>query len=407
MLKNEWRQNWPTIFAGTIGLSLTTVYVYSMGAFLGPIQRDTGWTRSEISFGLTIATTCAAILGPCVGAAIDRYGPRKLAIPGVVIYCVAIALASTAHSLAGWWAIWTLIGITSAGVKPTIWVSAVSSLFTRGRGLALAITLSGAGLGSALVPLASTVLIASAGWRPAYAWLALLWGGVTFPLVLLLFRSAHDTRRSSLVAGSGGRLAGFNARDALFSRQYLFILCASAVCALVQMAFVISLIPMLADAGIGSARAAMLATIVGITSIAGRLISGHLVDRTNPLFVASASLAMPALSAALLLLAGPGSTVASTLAILVLGLSVGAELEAATFLTARYFGLRSFGLLFSIIASSATVATGVGPLLASYVHDQTGSYRWMLITAIPLSLMAGAMILSLGTPTRRATETSD
>ena len=244
------------------------LYTYSMGAFLGLILQDLGWSRTQISFGLTIATTCAAIAGPFVGAAIDRCGSRRLAIPGVVIFCAALALLSQASSPRYWWLQWALIGIASAGVKPTIWVSAVSSLFVRSRGLALAITLSGAAIGSVFVPLLSTRLIAVAGWRMAYVYLALIWGGIAFALVLMFFRSAIDKRRTAGPAATPVVLEGVPLRQALLSRQYAFIFSASLICALIQMAFVISLIPMLSDWGFSRTAAASIAATVGITSLA-------------------------------------------------------------------------------------------------------------------------------------------
>lgn len=391
----EWREHWPTVLSGTIGLSLATLYTYSMGAFLGPIQRDLGWSRTQISLGLMIATTCAAIVGPFVGAAVDRFGSRKLAVPGVVIYCVSLALLSQASSPICWWLQWGLIGIASAGVKPTIWVSAVSSLFVKHRGLALALTLSGAALGSVFVPLLSIKLIAVAGWRMAYVYLALLWGGIAFALVLPFFKGAIDKQRAVSATISPLVLDGMALREALLSRRYFFIFSASMICALVQMAFVISLIPMLSDWGFSRTTAASIAATVGITSITGRLVSGMLMDRWDPRIISSISVSVPA-GTAILLLISHSSIVVVIGAVLILGVSVGAELEAATYLTVRYFGLRHFGFLFGIILSGLAVATGFGPLLASVVFDYTGSYDMLLWAAVPLSFCAGAMIAGLG-----------
>ena len=94
----EWRAHWPTVLAAMIGLSLTTVYVYSSSALIVPIQHDTGWSRTQIISGLTIASVLSAIVGPFVGAAVDRFGARILAIPGVVIFSACLALLATATS---------------------------------------------------------------------------------------------------------------------------------------------------------------------------------------------------------------------------------------------------------------------------------------------------------------------
>ena len=393
----EWRAHWPTVLAAMVGLSLTTVYVYSSSALIVPIQHDTGWSRTQIVSGLTIASICSAIVGPFVGAAVDRIGARPLAMPGIVIFCTSLALVATANSPMAWLLLWGVLGTASAGVKPTIWVAAVSSLFSRSRGLALAVTLSGAGIGAALVPLVTNALIVAAGWRLTFVFLALLWGGITFVLVALFFRSARDkplypAARPAILADNGPGI-----RAAIRSRAYLFILIASTECALVQMALVVSLIPLLGDRGITSSQAAAIAATVGFTSIAGRLASGYLMDRISPRLISAFSVALPAAGCAALL-AGGGSIVGAVVAVSLLGLSIGAELEAATYLTSRYFGLRHFGFLFAVIASALTIATGVGPLIASYLYDRTGSYDALLIAVIPLSLAASALIASLGPP---------
>ena len=382
-----------------VGLSLTTVYVYSSSALIVPIQHDTGWSRTQIVSGLTIASICSAIVGPFVGAAVDRIGARRLAVPGIVIFCTSLALVAIANSPMTWLLLWGVLGTASAGVKPTIWVAAVSSLFSRSRGLALAVTLSGAGIGSALVPLLTNALIAAVGWRLTYAFLALIWGGTTFILVALFFRSASDKSRASAPRAAISLDDGPGVRASIRSRVYLFILVASTECALVQMALVVSLIPLLGDRGFNSTRAAAIAASVGFTSIAGRLASGYLMDRISPRLISAFSVALPSASCAMLLLIG-GSVVGAIVAVSLLGLSIGAELEAATFLTSRYCGLRHFGFLFAVIASALTIATGIGPLIASYLYDRTGSYDLLLIGVIPLSLAASALIASLGPPSR-------
>jgi len=393
----EWRAHWPTVLAAMIGLSLTTVYVYSSGALLLPIQHDTGWSRTQIMAGLTVASVFSAIVGPFVGAAVDRYGARTLAIPGVIIFGCGLALLASARSPHWWLLLWGLLGIASAGVKPTIWASAVSSLFAKSRGLALAVTLSGAGVGSALAPLLTNALVKAVGWRLTYVFLALIWGGITFLVVALFFRSARDKPAAMVPTAAVLEDDGRSAWVAIRSRAYMFILIASTECALVQMALVISLIPLLGDRGIAPAAAAGIAATVGFTSIAGRLASGAMMDRASPRVISAISLALPAAACAAFLIGGKSIAIA-VVAVSLLGLSIGAELEAATYLTSRYFGLRHFGLLFGIIASALTIATGAGPLIASYIYDRTGSYQLLFVLVIPLSLAASALIAALGPP---------
>ena len=81
---------------------------------------------------------------------------------------------------------------------------------------------------------------------------------------------------------------------------------------------------------------------------------------------------------------------------LIVGISVGAEMEVASYLSSRYFGMRNFGTLFGIIVGLISLASGVGPLIASHIHDRLGSYDLALTFAVPMSLAASILIFTLG-----------
>lgn len=99
---------------------------------------------------------------------------------------------------------------------------------------------------------------------------------------------------------------------------------------------------------------------------------------------------------ALLLLAYPGDVTIAAVAVLVLGLSLGIELDAVAYLSTRHFGMRNFGVLFGTISGLLALATGLGPFFVSLVYDNTRSYDLALIAYIPLALLASALFFSLG-----------
>ena len=163
------------------------------------------------------------------------------------------------------------------------------------------------------------------------------------------------------------------------------------------MAMVVSLIPLLGSFGASRAVAARIAATVGLSTVVGRLASGRMIDRIDPRYISALSMAVPGAAAALML-AASHNMAALTAAVSLLGLAVGAELEAAAYLTARYFGLRHFGFLFSIITSGLTIGTGVGPLIASLLFDRTGSYVLLLAGTVPLSAVSALLIVWMGPP---------
>ena len=144
-----------------------------------------------------------------------------------------------------------------------------------------------------------------------------------------------------------------------------------------------------------AATAAVIAGLSGITMVVGRIGGGFLLDRVNGNIVAALSTAFPVM-ASLLLLSMPGSVPAAVAAAAIVGLSLGAELDAVAYLTTRHFGLRSFGVLFGTIGGLQALATGSGPLLVNYVYDVTRSYNPALMLFIPICGLGAVLFLSLG-----------
>jgi MFS family permease len=127
----------------------------------------------------------------------------------------------------------------------------------------------------------------------------------------------------------------------------------------------------------------------------GKFTYGLLANRFPGQLVAAAMLVLPAASCGLLMM--PNPTVAMCLiAIALVGVSSGAQLQLIVYLTTRHFGLRAFGTIFGFISASLTIASGVGPILAGRIYDMTGDYRLLLIGGIPLSIVASLVMLWVG-----------
>ena len=171
----EWRKGWPLVLAGIVGFGFYSVMIYSIGLFMQPIGDEFGWGRSQLSIGLSMASILSIPLSPIIGAMIDRWGSRRLAIPGLILISASIsAFALTNGSTTQWIVLWLFYAVCSLGVKATMWIAAVTSVFSAGRGLALAVTMTGAAFAQIIVPPYAQWLIAEFGWRAAWV----VWCGV-------------------------------------------------------------------------------------------------------------------------------------------------------------------------------------------------------------------------------------
>jgi MFS family permease len=393
----EWRQHWTVVLAGAMGIGVATVSVYATGVFIAPLEQEFGWSRAQISSGQTVMSVFSLLLGPVIGLAVDRFGPRRIGIAGVIAYCAGLASFSlTGPSIWSWWGLWVLLALAAMLIKPTVWTAGVSSMFSAGRGMALSVMLCGTALGSSLTPLVSNWLIDAYGWRTAFVGLGLFWAMLVVPPVFLFFTSAKDRHRTGVTQATAVRdIVGVSAREGFLSLTFAKLTIAACVTTIVIVSFTTNLVPILSSQGLTRQEAAGVAGIIGLATVVGRLTGGFLLDRVNGSVVGGVSVALPIISASLLL-SFPGDPAMALLAVLVLGLSLGVELDAVAYLATRHFGMRNFGLLFGTISGMLALATGLGPLLVSLVYDHYGSYRPALIAYIPGCILASAMFFAMG-----------
>jgi MFS family permease len=398
--RTEWRNGWRVVLAASAGMTLTALMAYSMGLFVEPLEREFGWSRTLISSGLTIYAVISVIAAGFVGLLIDRFGARRIALPGVALFCMGYAMLGTVSSSPyHWWALWVLLTLGAVLAKPLVWSSAVVSRFDKMRGLALSLALCGTALTAVVAPLIGGYLLARFGWRGTFFGIGAIWFAFSMPLVIAFFYSATDLERGSPAIAKKPAPDGADFREALRSAMFYKIAIASFLVMLVVTGCIVHFIPALRERGIDNATALTVASAIGFATFIGRLMTGALLDRAPAHLVGAAAFALPAVVCAVM--AGlHGSLPLAFLAAVLLGLSAGAEMEVASYLSSRYFGMKNFGTLFGIISGLISFASGLGPTFTAFAFDHSGSYDAALWTGIPLALLAGGLIISLG-PYRR------
>jgi MFS family permease len=395
--RGEWRSYWTLPLAAALGNSLTVLAVYSIGAFMEPLNREFGWSRAEISAGITVSNLGGIGLGILGGILVDRFGPRLIGIIGATLFCAAIAALGTATgSLLNWYVLWALVAMGGAGITPVIWTSAVASRFDASRGLALAVVVSGAGVSATIIPPLTAWLLTTFGWREAFAAIGLIWAIVVLPPIILFFRGAYDGNGRAVRAAQRvdsenrpGLLLGEGLRSSTFYRLGF----AAGLFAFVAIGLIVHFMPILKDRGLDIVSAANIAGMIGLASLIGRFATGFFLDRLDARVVAVVAFLLP-MPSVLLLLSGSG-TLEMTLAALILGLSLGAELDVAYYLATRYFGLKRYGALFSCLTVFMTIGVALGPVTAGAIFDSYASYTPFLWVTIPSILCAALLVGTL------------
>lgn len=395
--REEWRRYWPLVLSAGIGMSFYSLFAYSNQMFIQPLEQEFGWSRRDISFGYSIYALMAFLFGPLIGVALDRIGARRIALPGLLLSALAFAaLSQTGSQLWTWFSLWFVLATVGLAVKSTVWTVAVSNAFTHGRALAISVMLSGTALAQFGAPLLGKWLIDGYGWRQTYMAFGLVWGGFAFVMALIMFRDApRPAAQPGNKSNDNAALPGLPFWQAVTSRPMIIIFVVNLFNALFGSGVTFQLKPILSETVLGEGSAALVAATAGFAGIAGKLITGWLLDRNDSRLVPVCTFALGGLAYFLLL--DPFSSVtAMVIGVLLYGAYTGAGLSITAFLVSRYVGLRSFGAVYGVLGSMLMLGTALGPPLAGAIHDSFNSYHPLLWAVIPVCLFDAMLLLFLG-----------
>lgn len=395
----EWKAGWTLVLTSFVGFLYFSAMFGSMSVMIGPISQEFGWSRTLVSAGLSISSLTTAVLSPFFGILIDRYGTRKLALPGLVVAAFAISSFALANgSPTQWLVMWAIYAIVSLSVKTTIWTAAVAGVFDKARGLALAITLAGATAAHAIMPVLANFLVESFGWRMAFVWIGI--GGSVIALTLSYFflYDIHDRQRAASSSGAAKsvrpNLPGLSLSEAWRDSALWRIGISIFVIMALTIGLLVHQIEILIEVGVTRTNAAWLASLAGAMGIIGKIVTGLLLDRFHGNWVGGITMTSAALAFAILLTAAQ-STPLLIFAMLVNGYTAGAKLHIASYLTVQYSGMKHFGKIYGVITSMVSAGSGIGPILAGVIYDMTGGYEAFLLAGALGLVLSGVMFFTL------------
>lgn len=378
---------WRVVLAAHYGvmMSFGSLLVFTFSVFLKPLTAEFGWGREEVSRAFAIAAMTVAASSPFLGRLLDRGQPRRVVLPCLAVFGLAFAsLGLLTPHLWHLYAVFFVIGVVGNGTTQMGFSGAVSSWFTERRGLALALIMAGAGLGSIVLPPLAQGLIGRYGWRSAYFALGSLALAVSLPLAARFLRNNPAAERPR--AGGAGL-----ARASLRTRAFWILVATLFLSSIAANGAIAHLAALLTDRGLAAETAAWVAAALGGASLGGRILTGYLLDRFwGPLI---SCLLLAAMAAGILLLAFAHTFPAGLAAALLIGLGLGGEADVTPYLLSRYFGLGSFSTLYGLTWTFYAIAGGLGPVLLGRVFDATASYTFVLsLLAIPTAISAILML---------------
>jgi MFS family permease len=368
--------------------------VYSFTAFLEPLQHDFGAARGSVSVIFSLAGFLYFCLGGISGPLADRFGSRRLALAGMILIAVGLALASLAPNMITVYAACGLGVGLGVGCSYVPAMGAVQRWFVKQRGSASGIASSGIGVGTLVIPPLAEFFIRTVGWRDTYLVLAGLAITVGAGMALLLendpsVRGLNPDGALMEPTAQPTSPHGGSIKEAVRSRRFIGLYAACLACSLAAFVPFVHLTPYAIDHGIARSSAVLLVSVIGIGSTVGRFFVGSLADRIGRSLALAATYAGMALTLVIWL----SSTSFWPLALfaMLFGIAYGSWVALLPAVVMDFFGSRNVSGLIGILYTSAGIGTLIGPSAAGFAFDFSHSYVLPIIVGIVANVVAAAV----------------
>ncbi|HEX4848426.1 MAG TPA: MFS transporter [Novosphingobium sp.] len=392
---DEFRNGWKIILGCSIGIASGVAILFlSFSLFVVPLTTELQVSRGQLSNVQALIIT-AAIGSPLIGRLTDIYGVRRVyAASALLVAGTHLTSALFASNLIHMGLTIALVGLVGAGTGTVVLSRPINAAFKQYRGTALGLMAVGVSVLAILAPPAINWVIENWGWRGAFAGMAAISLFAGIPAVLLL---VPDTGRAG--SGIGAASAPREPSDWRFLRErdFWFLALALITMSLATAGAASQLAPMVQDSGVTAATAALALSFFSAGTFIGRLGGGWLLDRMEPRRAAFLLTLLPAIGFVVLLTAG-AVTPAIMLAVTIIGIQQGAEIDIFAYMVGRRFDLAHYSAIYGALVGLGWIGNVGGLLGMGKAHDLFGSYAPAQAAAIGCLAVSALLLLAIRLP---------
>jgi sugar phosphate permease len=364
----------------TVGLGL-----YGLSFFYDFMVKEYGWTRSQVTSGNAVGKILVGpLFGFFAGWLIDRFGPRRLMLAGLLSGGLALVGLGSIATLPLFYAFFVMnsLGYVCGGPLPNQVL--LARWFDRRRGIAMGFAYLGIGIGGAVAPRLAHYLTVSLGWHAALMTMGGIFLLISMPLAIFVKDAPPEfsttTRKQAPPI------------QAVLKHPAFFLLAIGSMCSIgavggtmLNLKLFLSL-----DRRLPQLEMAEVLSYVLMFSIAGRLIMGFLADHMAKKYVMLIIYLMVA--GALPMLMMPKTPL--VLFAVVFGIGLGGDYMIVPLMAAELFGVRVLGRVLGVVLTADGIAEAVVPWAVGSLRDTTGSYTSGFILLIVLAAV-GALVAAL------------
>lgn len=416
---------WVIVVIGLVSMAFWYGIRSSFSIFYVTLLEDFSWSRGESAGVQSMALIAYTILAPLVGGLIDRFGPRRVIVPGILILSSGLILCGSIETLTQFYIFYGVVAGTGITCIAVVSYSAIlAHWFEKKRGLASGIAVSGMGLGTFLMVPLSQYSINLVGWRSTFVLLGILVLIVLLPLNLFFLRHKPQElglhpdglempaapleggtldptltgNPAILPAEESGNKANLNGiktndwtlKEAVKTRRFWALVLFPFFAFTGLFIIHVHNVRYLVDQGIDKMTAAFIYAMIGVISSVFRIFWGWLSDRIwREITYALGTLCTCLGIGALLLIESTGQKALIYPFFIFFGMGWGVTAPLFMSIAADLFAGKVFGLIYGMVEAGIGVAGAIGAWLAGFLFDKTHSYRWAFILAIIVVLLSG------------------
>lgn len=369
--------------------SIVGLALYGLPFYYDFMVKEYGWSSARVTSGNALSKF---LIGPLFGFAagwvIDRFGPRRLMMAGIVMAGGALIGLSAMSAL--WmfyfFYIFNALGYVCGGPLPNQVL--LSRWFDKSRGKAMGFAYLGIGIGATVVAWLSAWLTKLLGWHGALRTLGILIIAIALPMAYFV-KEAPEREAERKAAAPPASMAS------VFRSPWFYLLAIGSMCSIGAVGGTTQHLKLFLsrDYHYTQFAAAKIISLYAMVSIVGRLLMGWLADRIAKKYVMLLIyLLIAGAIPALFFAETPGALYVFAI---IFGLGLGGEYLIIPLIAGELFGVRVLGRLLGVVLTVDGVAEALSPLGVGYLRDRTQSYHAGFGVLIVMALVGAAAVALL------------
>lgn len=409
--KGRFYYGWIIVAVALVSMAFWFGFRSMFSVFMVALVEQFGWGWAEVSGVQSVAMVAYIVAAPLAGNLVDRYGPRRAILSGIILLTVGTALCATMDRLVEFYIYFGLMGgVGVAFISLAAYTAIIPHWFEKKRGTASGIAASGMGLGVVIFAPLSQGVILQWGWQIGFLAMAILTAVLLLPLNGLLLRHKPEDMG---YAGPDGQLAPTQApgdpgsapdpiqqpkadwtlRAAMGTVNFWALMTFPSLNMVCNYIVLVHFVSFLVNQGIDKMVAASAFALLGVFTSTSRIVWGAVCDRLGREKAFGLGVLIYCVSFyCLFRFQQTGATWLIYLFVVLAGVGWGSGAPVFMASAADLFHGPAIGTIYGLLEGCIGIGGAFGAFIGGFIFDLSGSYMWAFGVAVVANLLAGILI---------------